>query len=97
MENNEIQKVPIKNPTCYYFHDMFKLDDFDLDNILLHEESHKNNLIYDISCKNLIDLKPFQIRFNKIDGFMRLYDRRRHLTWFGSKNMMLFTTELDIL
>ena len=31
MENNESKKVRIKNRTCYYFGDLIKLEDFDLD------------------------------------------------------------------
>ena len=34
----------------------------------------KNILIYDISYKTLIGAKPLQIRFTKIDGFIRFYD-----------------------
>ena len=49
MENNEFKKVPIKNRTCYYFGDITKLGDFDLDNILIEEKSHKKILIYNIS------------------------------------------------
>ena len=48
MENNEFKTVHIKNCTCYYFEDIIKLEDLDLDNILIHEKSHKNILIYDI-------------------------------------------------
>ena len=48
MENNEFSKVLIKNRTCYYFDDIIKLEDFDPDNILIDEKSHKNILIYDI-------------------------------------------------
>ena len=33
MENNEFRKVCIKKSTCYYFDDIIKLEDFDLDNI----------------------------------------------------------------
>ena len=40
MENNELKKVPIKNRTCYYFNGIIKLEDFDLDNILI-DENHK--------------------------------------------------------
>ena len=28
MENNELNNVPIKNRSCYYFDDIFKLEDF---------------------------------------------------------------------
>ena len=48
MENNELKKVPIKNRTCYYFDDIIRLEDFDLDNILIDKKSHENILIYDI-------------------------------------------------
>ena len=33
MESNDLKKVNIKNRTCYYFDDIIKLEDFDLDNI----------------------------------------------------------------
>ena len=85
MENNELRKVPVKNRTCYYFSDIIKLEDFDLDNILIDEKSHKNILIYDISYKTLIGSKPLRIRFDKIDGFIRIYDGTRYLTLFGSE------------
>ena len=32
---NEFKKVRIKNLTCYYFDDIIKLEDFDIDNILI--------------------------------------------------------------
>ena len=85
MENNEFKKVRIKNGTCYYFDDIFKLEDFDLDNILIDEKSHENILIYEISYKTLIDSKHFHVRFDKIDGFIRIYDETRYLTLFGSE------------
>ena len=44
-----------------------------------------NILIYDISCKTLIDPKPLCIRFDKISGFVRIYDRTRYLILFGSE------------
>ena len=53
---------------CCYFDEIIKLEDFDLDNMLIDKKSHEHILIYDISCKTLIGLKPFRIRFNKIDG-----------------------------
>ena len=78
-----------------YFDDMTKLEDFNLDNILIDEKSHKSILIYDISYKILACSKPLHIRFDKIDGFSRIYDGIKYLTLFGFE-MMLFTTELDI-
>ena len=42
-------------------------------------------MIYDISYKTLIGSKPLRIRFDKIDGFIRIYDGTRYLTLFGSE------------
>ena len=36
---------------CYYFDDIIKLENFDLDNVLIDEKSDENILIYDISYK----------------------------------------------
>ena len=75
----------MKNRTCYYFNDIIKLEDFDLDNISIKEKSHKDILICDISFKTLIGSKPLRIIFNKIDGFVRIYDGTRYLTLFGTE------------
>ena len=85
MENNELKKVRIKNHTCDYFADVIELEDFHIDNILIDEKSHGNILIYDISYKTLIDPKPLRIRFDKTDGFIRIYDGARYLKLFGSE------------
>ena len=82
---NELKKVCIKNRTCYYFDDIIRLEDFHLDNILLDEKSQENILIYEISYKTLIGSKLLQIRFDKIDGIIRIHDRTRYLTLFGTK------------
>ena len=85
MENNEFEKVRIKNRTYYYFNDKIKLKDFSLVNILIDENSHENILIYDISYKTLIDPKIFRLILDKIDRLIRLYDGTRYLTLFGSE------------
>ena len=36
--------------------------------------SYKNILAYNISYKTLTGAKPLHTRFNKIDGFIRVYD-----------------------
>ena len=71
---------------CYYFDDLIKFEDFDLDNILMDEKSHENILIYDISYKTLIDSNPLHIRFDEIDGFIIIYGGTRFLTLFSSEN-----------
>ena len=85
MENNELKKVSIKNLSCYYLDNIIKLEDFNLDNILIDEKFLENILIYDISYKALIDSKFLRIKFNKIDEIIRIYDGTRYLTLFGTK------------
>ena len=82
MENNELKKVCIKNRMCYYFDDTIEIEDFDFD-ILLDEKLCENILVYDISYNILIDRKPLCIRFNKVDGFIIVYDGTRYLVLFG--------------
>ena len=35
--NDELKEIDIKNRTCYYFVDIVKIEDFDLDNVLVNE------------------------------------------------------------
>ena len=83
--NDKLKEINIKNRTSYYFGDICKIEDFDLDNILIDEKSYENILIYNISYKSLIDSTPLHIRFDKIDGFIRVYDGTRYLVLFGSE------------
>ena len=39
-------------------------------------------MIYDISCKTSTGAKPLRIRYNKIDGFIKIYNRIRYLVLF---------------
>ena len=80
MANNDKSKeISIKNRMCYYFHDIIKFEDFDLDDILIDKKSYENVLVYSILYKILIGPKPLCIRFNKIDGFISVYDGTRYL------------------
>ena len=94
MENNKSKKARI---TCYYFDGIIKLEENDLDNALMNEKSNENILICDILYKTLINLKPLLSRFDKIDGFIRIYDGTRYQHCFALKDMMLFMTGLDDL
>ena len=51
-----------------------KIEDFDLDNILIDEKSYKGILVYSILYKSFIDSKLLRIRFIEIDIFIRVYD-----------------------
>ena len=73
MMNQKKILIDFKTRTCYYFHDIIRVGDFDF-NILLEEKSYENSyktiLIYDISYKTFIGAKPLRIRFDKDDGFI---------------------------
>ena len=85
--NDKLKENDVKNRKCYCFDDIIKIEDFDLDNILIDEKSYGNNLVYNISYKRLTDSKPLRIRFDKIDRFIRVYDGNRYLVLFESKNI----------
>ena len=83
---DELKEIDIKNSACYNFDNTMKVRDIDFSNILLDKKSNKtrkNILIYDISYKYFIDEKPLRIRFDKIDGFIKIYDGIRYLVLFG--------------
>ena len=42
-------------------------------------------MVYGISYKTLIGAKPFCIRFDKVDGFIKVYDEAIYLVFFGPK------------
>ena len=73
------------NRTCYYFDDIIKIEDLDLDNILTDEKSNGNILVYNISYKTLIDAKTLPIRFDRIDIFIRVYDGTRYVVLFENE------------
>ena len=54
--NYELKEIHIKNRTCYYFHNIVKIKDFTLDNILIDRKLCKNILVYNISYQILIEL-----------------------------------------
>ena len=84
----------------FYFSDIIKFEDFDFDNILINEKVYKNILIYNILYIALIGPKPQHISFDKINGFIRVYnvtlwnfnDMQYYL---ALKNRMPFTKGLD--
>ena len=40
---------------------------------------------------------PLRITFDKVDGFIRVYDGTEYIVLFASENMIPFTAGLDIL
>ena len=84
---DELKEINIKNRTCYYFDDIVRVRDVDFGDILFHKKSYKtyeNILIYDIWYKTFMGAKPLRIRFDEIDGFIKIYDGIRYLVLFAS-------------
>ena len=80
--NFESKEINIKWLIWYYFDDIIKFEDFNLDNILIDEKSYQSILDYNILHKNLIGAKPMHIRLDKMDGFIRVFDGTRCLVLF---------------
>ena len=69
---NEFKKIDIKNRVCYYFDDIILDLNINFSDILLDEELYENISVYDISYKTSVGPKPFRIKFDKLDGFIRV-------------------------
>ena len=60
--HDELIEINIKNDIRSYFNDIIKIENFDFNNILLHEKSYKITLVYVISYKTFIFAKPVRIK-----------------------------------
>ena len=80
---NDLKEVNIKNRICHYSDGIIKTEGFGFDNVLIDEKSYENILFYDVSFKTLFASKSLRIRFDKVDGFIRVYDGIRSLVLFG--------------
>ena len=86
MESNDrLKGISIKNCMGHYFNDIIKFEDFDIGNIVIDEKSYKSILVYNILHKTLMGAKRLHIRFDKTDGFMRVYDGSRYLVLFEAE------------
>ena len=86
MESNEkLKEIYIENHACYYFDDITKFEDFDIDSVLIDEKLHEYILFYNISYKPLRSAKPLRVRFDKIGRFIRVYHGTRYLLLFGAE------------
>ena len=80
---DKLKEIDIKSRTCYYFDDIIRFWNrgIDFSDILLDEKLYKgkyeNIFIYDISYKTSAG-KALCIRFDKIDGFIKIYDKIRY-------------------
>ena len=64
---DELKESNYKTRKCHYFYDIMKARDIDSENILLNEKIYKDILIYDISYKTSMGLKPLRFWLDKID------------------------------
>ena len=71
--------------------------DINVNNILVHEKPYVNILIYNISCKTIIDAKPLRIRFHEIDGFIKIDDWIRCLVLFDLARHNAFYDRVNYL
>ena len=80
---DELKETDIKNRTCYYFDDLIRFLDRNIDfsNTLLDEklkkEKYENILIHVTSNKTSTGAKPLRIRFDKKDRFNKIHDKVR--------------------
>ena len=56
-----------------------KVEDINVNNILLDEKLYQNISFYNILCKKFIDAKPLRIRFEKVNGLIKIYNGIRYL------------------
>ena len=63
----------------------------------MDEKSYEKVLIYDVSYKILLGTKPLDITFDKVDGFIRVYDGSKYFLLFDTENIISFMIRLDIL
>ena len=82
--NDELKEIDIKKCDV-----IIKIKDFNHDNILRNKKSYENILVFKISCKTLIDAKPLRTTFDKIDGFVRVYNGTRYSVLFESEKYCL--------
>ena len=79
---DDLQRIDSKNLTCCYFDDIMTVEDINSSGVLLDEKEYENILTYGISYKNFLGSKPLHIKFDKIDGFIKIYDGIRYLVLF---------------
>ena len=64
---------------CYYFDDIIEYVDIYFSDILLDQKLYQNVSVYDISYKTSTRPEPLRIRFDKINGFIRVHDDKFRL------------------
>ena len=76
---DELKEIDIKNRTCYYFDDIIRFWDRDIDfsEILLDKKLSK------VNNENIsTGAKPICIRFDKIDVLIKIHNKIKYLVLF---------------
>ena len=72
---NNLKEINVKNRTCYYLDYIINIIIISIIyNISMGKKSYENILVYDIWYKTLIGPKPLPIRFDQVDGLIRVTD-----------------------
>ena len=82
---NNLKEINFKIRMCYYFYDIIKFGDFNLDNILKDEKSYGSISVDNFLYKKFTGAEPQRIRVDKIKAFIRVYGGTRYLVLFGGK------------
>ena len=76
-------------------------NDIEISDILfdkkLYKGKYKKNLLYDISYKTSTNAKPFRIRYDEIDGFIKIHNGIRYLVLFDCSSFDKICDSSNIL
>ena len=81
-----VKDINIKNRTYYFFNDIIRIENFDVNNIKIDEKLYKNILIYYIRYvtikkdQNIYSVNPLYLGFNKMNGCFGGINGNKYLT-----------------
>ena len=81
-----VKDINIKNRTYYFFNDIIRIENFDVNNIKIDEKLYKNILIYYIRYvtikkdQNVYSVNPLYLGFNKMNGCFEGINGNKYLT-----------------
>ena len=95
---DELKEIDIKNRPCYYFDGIIKDVCIYFSGFSLDKKLYEKNSVSDIPHKTSTGLQSLRIRFDKINGFIRVSgDEFRHLVLFDYEFFDKTVTRLNIL
>ena len=102
--NNKLKENDIKNFTCYYFEEISNSNHLewffnDLNNFLMNENPYNFFLIYGVFWKTPYGAKPFSIIIDKIDRYIKKYDKTKYwyLTMLKSNILSVYSPNMTII